>query len=66
MFLFLLQNDRMASECAIDLKQHNIAFTSLWPGPARTEHVLQMQAEEGGLEFPGDETKMVGSKTVCD
>ncbi|XP_072021523.1 dehydrogenase/reductase SDR family member 1-like [Amphiura filiformis] len=32
--------DRMASECAIDLRKHNIAYVSLWPGAVRTEHVL--------------------------
>ncbi|XP_072021533.1 dehydrogenase/reductase SDR family member 1-like [Amphiura filiformis] len=51
-------SDRMASECSIDLKKHNIAYISLWPGPTRTEHVLKLQAEDS-LEFPGDETKML-------
>ena len=29
------QCDRMAAECATDLRKHSIAFISLWPGPVK-------------------------------
>ncbi|XP_072021499.1 dehydrogenase/reductase SDR family member 1-like [Amphiura filiformis] len=38
--------DRMAAECAIDLKKHNIACISLWPGAVKTEHINEMMQEE--------------------
>ncbi|XP_072014194.1 dehydrogenase/reductase SDR family member 1-like [Amphiura filiformis] len=41
--------DRMAVECAIDLKKHNIAYISLWPGPAKTELVNEMLQEDTGF-----------------
>ncbi|XP_069113766.1 dehydrogenase/reductase SDR family member 1-like isoform X2 [Argopecten irradians] len=31
--------DRMAADCAIELKKHNVAMVSLWPGPVRTERI---------------------------
>ncbi|GAU99373.1 hypothetical protein RvY_10389 [Ramazzottius varieornatus] len=31
--------DRMAADCAIELKKQNVAFVSLWPGPVQTELV---------------------------
>ncbi|XP_072021055.1 dehydrogenase/reductase SDR family member 1-like [Amphiura filiformis] len=38
--------DRMAAECAIDLKKHNIAFISLWPGAVKTELINHMMQED--------------------
>ncbi|XP_071949628.1 dehydrogenase/reductase SDR family member 1-like [Antedon mediterranea] len=32
--------DRMAADCAVELKKHNVAFVSLWPGPVPTETVM--------------------------
>lgn len=32
--------DRMAADCAMELKKHNVAFVSLWPGIVKTEHML--------------------------
>ncbi|XP_078335153.1 dehydrogenase/reductase SDR family member 1-like isoform X2 [Crassostrea virginica] len=32
--------DRMAADCGLELKKHNVAFVSLWPGPVKTEHML--------------------------
>ncbi|XP_045162551.2 dehydrogenase/reductase SDR family member 1-like [Mercenaria mercenaria] len=32
--------DRMAADCGFELKKHNVAFVSLWPGPVGTENVL--------------------------
>jgi len=31
--------DRMAADCAHELKKHNVACISLWPGPVRTEYI---------------------------
>ena len=32
-------NDRMAADCAEELRKHNVAMISLWPGPVKTEYV---------------------------
>ena len=29
--------DRMASDCAVELKRHNVAMVSIWPGGVKTE-----------------------------
>lgn len=31
--------DRMAADCAMELKKHNVAMVSLWPGAVKTEKV---------------------------
>ena len=31
--------DRMASDCAIELEEHNVTMVSLWPGPVKTEEI---------------------------
>lgn len=31
------QKDRMAADCALELKSHNVTYISLWPGPVKTE-----------------------------
>jgi dehydrogenase/reductase SDR family protein 1 len=31
--------DRMAADCAVELKKHNVTMISLWPGPVKTEYV---------------------------
>ena len=31
--------DRMAADCAIELKKHNVAMVSLWPGAVKTEYI---------------------------
>lgn len=36
------QNDRMAADCAIELRKMDVAFISLWPGLVRTEQVLHL------------------------
>lgn len=33
--------DRMATDCGLELKRHNVAFVSLWPGPVGTETVMK-------------------------
>ncbi|XP_070203108.1 dehydrogenase/reductase SDR family member 1-like [Littorina saxatilis] len=39
--------DRMAVDCAIELKKHNVAFVSLWPGAVRTENLIHIINEKG-------------------
>lgn len=57
--------DRMAAECAIHLRKHNIAFISLWPGPVQTEHVKNMilnpDSDNSGL-VTKDTTGTMGNK----
>ena len=33
--------DRMAADCAVELKDHNVTMVSLWPGPVKTEYVKE-------------------------
>lgn len=40
--------DRMAADCAVELKEHNVACVSLWPGAVLTELMDDhTQSEEG-------------------
>jgi len=32
--------DRMAADCGIELRKHNVAYISLWPGPVKTELIM--------------------------
>ncbi|KAK3085629.1 hypothetical protein FSP39_006436 [Pinctada imbricata] len=34
--------DRMAADCAFELRKHNVAFVSLWPGPVQTEKIMYL------------------------
>ncbi|XP_078501073.1 dehydrogenase/reductase SDR family member 1-like [Lissotriton helveticus] len=36
--------DRMAADCAIELKKHNVKYISLWPGAVLTETVKEKMA----------------------
>ena len=31
----------MAGDCALELKDHNVAMVSLWPGFVKTENVVE-------------------------
>lgn len=33
--------DRMAADCAVELKPKNVAMISLWPGPVKTEYIQE-------------------------
>ena len=33
--------DRMAADCAVELKEHNVTMISLWPGPVKTEYIKE-------------------------
>ncbi|XP_019632087.1 PREDICTED: dehydrogenase/reductase SDR family member 1-like [Branchiostoma belcheri] len=43
--------DRLASDCAQELREHGVTCLSLWPGATRTERVM-----EWVTNLPGDET----------
>ena len=38
----------MMADMAVELKKHNIAAVSLWPGAARTETITDIQAGKHG------------------
>ena len=46
--------DRMAADCAVELKNDNVAMVSLWPGPVATEIVQETILQ-------GDNQKMKGA-----
>ncbi len=52
----ILQNDRMMADMAVELKKHNIAAVSLWPGIVLTETVTEVKAGKHGEH---------GVKAVC-
>ncbi|OQV21920.1 Dehydrogenase/reductase SDR family member 1 [Hypsibius exemplaris] len=33
--------DRMAADCGLELKAHNVTYVSLWPGAVKTELIIQ-------------------------
>ncbi|MBX9258719.1 SDR family NAD(P)-dependent oxidoreductase [Desmonostoc muscorum CCALA 125] len=37
--------DRLAADMAVELKPHNVASVSIWPGIVGTEHISQMASE---------------------
>ncbi|KAJ8302552.1 hypothetical protein KUTeg_018948, partial [Tegillarca granosa] len=42
--------DRMAADCAFELKKHNVTFISLWPGAVRTENLVHLLDTMGSDE----------------
>merc|ERR1719384_99797 len=40
--------DRMAADCAVELKDHNVTMISLWPGPVKTEYVQENVTDKEG------------------
>jgi len=39
--------DRMAADCGYELKKHNVAMVSLWPGPVKTEFIQENVIDTG-------------------
>lgn len=39
--------DRMAADCAHELKEDNVTMISLWPGPVKTEHIVEHVLSQG-------------------
>lgn len=46
--------DRMAADCAVELKKFNVAMVSLWPGPVKTEFIQEnvLGSKGAGLDMP--------------
>ena len=40
------QCDRMAADCALELRKHNVAYVSLWPGAVKTEIFSEMMGSD--------------------
>lgn len=51
--------DRMAADCAFELRKHNVAVVSLWPGVARTE-IIVSSVEQASTK-PQPESKFAGT-----
>merc|ERR1712038_219143 len=47
------RNDRMAADCAVELKDHNVTMISLWPGPVKTEYIKENVLGKEGLGDTG-------------
>jgi len=45
--------DRMAADCAVELKDHNVTMISLWPGPVKTEYIKENVLGKEGLGDTG-------------
>ena len=53
----------MAADCGLELKKHNVAFVSLWPGPVKTEHMLNASenlAEKNPEKLAGPDAPVSG------
>lgn len=44
--------DRMAADCGHELKKSNVAMVSLWPGPVKTENIVNNVLAKGNLSDP--------------
>merc|ERR1712038_254758 len=47
------RNDRLAADCAVELKDHNVTMISLWPGPVKTEYIKENVLGKEGLGDTG-------------
>ncbi|XP_078604718.1 dehydrogenase/reductase SDR family member 1-like [Branchiostoma floridae x Branchiostoma japonicum] len=60
--------DRMAADCAHELRKHNVAFISLWPGAVKTELVTNLLTERPESEtakmFAHTETVEFSGKSI--
>ncbi|CAH1269702.1 DHRS1 [Branchiostoma lanceolatum] len=57
--------DRMAADCAVELKKDNVAFVSLWPGAVRTENTKDMLKAGRKQDVDRDEA-MAGVSIVVE
>jgi len=51
--------DRMAADCGLELKAHNVTFISLWPGAVKTE-VITQNAQKTAQNPASNETVSYG------
>ena len=42
--------DRMAADCAFELRKSNVAMISLWPGPVKTEFISDNMTENNPMK----------------
>eukprot|EP00096_Caligus_rogercresseyi_P000259 TRINITY_DN1065_c0_g1_i2.p1 TRINITY_DN1065_c0_g1~~TRINITY_DN1065_c0_g1_i2.p1 ORF type:complete len:308 (-),score=62.48 TRINITY_DN1065_c0_g1_i2:31-954(-) len=63
--------DRMAADCAVELKKKNVAMVSLWPGPVKTEEITErvlnnsnVTDKERRVFENGESTEFTGSAIV--
>lgn len=56
--------DRMAADCGFELKKHNVAFVSLWPGLVGTEEIRSKLSRDGDLPIDaiGDFHKTINTR----
>ena len=47
----------MAADCGLELRKHNVACVSLWPGSVKTENIVYMlkKTEEEGNKVKNNE-----------
>eukprot|EP00058_Branchiostoma_floridae_P008806 XP_002594294.1 hypothetical protein BRAFLDRAFT_117668 [Branchiostoma floridae] len=61
--------DRMAADCAHELRKHNVAFISLWPGAVKTEFVADLLTKspesKSAKVFAHTETVEFSGKTIA-
>ncbi|XP_055354863.1 dehydrogenase/reductase SDR family member 1-like [Paramacrobiotus metropolitanus] len=56
--------DRMAADCALELKPHNVTYVSLWPGPVKTELIQEgLEAKKAGKAPASTETLKLGANS---
>ena len=48
----------MAVDCAIELRKHNVACVSLWPGALLTENIKEMLDKNGDRVEPSTGIKV--------
>ncbi|KAL3885707.1 hypothetical protein ACJMK2_025753 [Sinanodonta woodiana] len=60
--------DRMAADCGLELRKHNVAFVSLWPGAVRTEMSMQIfaTADLSKLNMSGPITDIKKAKQIFE
>lgn len=52
--------DRMATDCAVELKKENVTMISLWPGAVKTEFVQENMNEKTSLFKDGETVEFSG------
>ncbi|KAK3587661.1 hypothetical protein CHS0354_042445 [Potamilus streckersoni] len=60
--------DRMAADCGLELRKHNVAFVSLWPGAVRTENTTHIFAiaDLSNLKISGPITDIERAKQLFE
>jgi len=52
--------DRMAADCAVDLRKHNVCVVSLWPGPVKTETMIRGMNDSSNPKRAAAMTQLFG------